>query len=104
MSKAFTRECDDLPDEPFIVRAASTLPPGARNYLTVSGEQRLREELSRLFDERASLIDSDNDGKRHTLQVVQQRIAELQQSLTTAEVVPPPDAPTDRVTFGATVT
>src|SRR6476659_2456436 len=45
MSKAFTRESDDLPDDLSIGRAAPTLPPGARNYVTVSGKQRLREEL-----------------------------------------------------------
>jgi transcription elongation factor GreB len=63
-----------------------------------------RHPLSRLLEERASLIVSDDEGKRRNVQVVQQRIAELQESLTTAEVVPLPDTPTDRVTFGATVT
>ena len=104
MSKAFTRESDDLPETPIVARAASALPPGAKNYLTASGDRRLREELSRLIDERPRLIDGGSERHSRPLQSVEQRIADLQQSLATAEVVLPPDEPADRVTFGATVT
>src|SRR5262249_49107945 len=48
MSKAFTRESDDVPDVPVRMHSPSALPPGAKNYLTPDGERRLREELSRL--------------------------------------------------------
>ncbi len=106
MSKAFTRESDDLPDEPTIRPLPSPLPPGAKNYLTPDGARRLREELDRLVQvERPGLAASpeDQDAKR-SLHVLDQRIRHLQQSLHSAEVVPPPGVPEDRVRFGATVT
>jgi transcription elongation factor GreB len=106
MSKAFTRESDDLPDEPAIRPLPSPLPPGAKNYLTPDGARRLREELDRLIQvERPGLAASpqDEDAKR-SLYVMDQRIRHLQQSLGSAEVVPPPLGPEERVRFGATVT
>ena len=104
MSKAFTRE-DDQVDEPILLRP-SALPPGVKNYITVDGERRLRGELDRLVEsERPSLVvkTSDPDAKRE-LRVLDQRIAELQRSLQTAVVVPPPTISDDVVKFGATVT
>src|SRR5215217_3832076 len=49
MSKAFVRESDfdDLPELP---PPSSGLPPGAKNYMTAGGAERLREELNRLLD------------------------------------------------------
>ena len=104
MSKAFTRE-DDQVDEPILLRP-SALPPGVKNYITVDGAQRLREELDRLVQSaRPNLVakTDDADAKRE-LRVLDQRIAELQRSLQTAIVVPPPTIPDDVVKFGATVT
>lgn len=104
MSKAFTREDDQL-DEPILLRP-SALPPGVKNYITVDGERRLRSELDRMVQsERPSLVAKigDLDAKRE-LRVLDQRIAELQRSLQTAVVVPPPVVPDDVVKFGATVT
>ena len=37
MSKAFTREETDGPDIPDLPPLASTLAPGARNYITAAG-------------------------------------------------------------------
>ena len=105
MSKAFTRESDDAPEPPVMPRRSS-LPPGAKNYLTPDGERRLREELERLTQvDRPGLAGTtdDADAKRR-LQGLDQRIVDLQQSLQSAVVVPPPAAPEDRVRFGATVT
>lgn len=106
MSKAFTRESDDLPDRPALPRQPSPLPPEAKNYLTPDGAQRLREELDRLVQvERPRLATlSDEGDNRRQLRVLDQRIGYLQQSLHSAVVVPPPAAPEDRVRFGATVT
>ena len=106
MSKAFTRESDDLPDWPALPRQPSPLPPGAKNYLTPDGAQRLREELDRLIQvERPRVAASPHEGDiKRQLQVLDQRIGHLQQSLHSAVVVPPPVAPEDRVRFGATVT
>jgi transcription elongation factor GreB len=105
MSKAFTRESDDAPELPVAPRAAA-LPPGARNYLTPGGERRLREELHRLVEiERPPLAVATGDADaRPRLRALDQRVLQLRQCLQTAEVVPPPAPPWDRVRFGATVT
>lgn len=106
MSKAFVRE-SDVPELPELPPQISPLPPGAKNYLTPSGTQRLRDEIARLADaERPPLAAApaeDIDAKTR-LQVVDQRLRYLQQSLRTAEIVPPPAGPPDIVRFGATVT
>lgn len=107
MSKAFTRESDDLPDlPPLNPRQPSLLPPGAKNYVTSSGVRRLREELELLNQverPRAAALPDASDA-RTQLHAIGQRIQHLQQSLESAVVVPPPAAPEDRVRFGATVT
>ena len=105
MSKAFTRESDDLPDRP-LPRLQSVLPPGVKNYLTPDGARRFQEELNRLLEvERPTLTAaaSHGDGQRQELQALDLRIQQLRQSLHLAEVVPPPPAPWDQVRFGATV-
>ena len=106
MSKAFTRESDEQPDPPAIPRPVSSLPPGAKNYLTPGGARRLREELERLVQtERPRMAAGlDPDETRGRLQALDQRIAHLAHSLETAVVTPAPPPPHDRVRFGATVT
>ena len=106
MSKAFTRESDDLPDVPVVARQRSPLPPGAKNYLTRDGARRLREELDRLVEverprRRAT---PDNPEAKSQLQVLDQRIDYLQRSLQSAVVVAPPIGPEPGVRFGASVT
>ncbi|MBI2949105.1 MAG: GreA/GreB family elongation factor [Verrucomicrobia bacterium] len=106
MSKAFTRESDDLPDLPPVPRPPPPLPPGAKNYLTPEGAARLRAELERLLQverPRLAALPEDSEAKRQ-LQMLDQRIRHLQQSLQTAVVVPPPAGQADQVRFGATVT
>src|ERR1043165_3209513 len=105
MSKAFTRESDDLPDLPARPRPPSPLPPGAKNYLTSDGARRLREELDHLVEEerpRVAASPQDPDAKRQ-LQALDQRIAYLDQSLQSAVVVASPRGPADQVRFGASV-
>jgi transcription elongation factor GreB len=107
MSKAFTRESDDAPEEPLPPRPAVTLPPGAKNYVAPDGAARWREELERLTQaERPPLTTATDDDSRQRLRTVDHRIARLQQNLGTAVVVPPPATPEERerVKFGATVT
>jgi transcription elongation factor GreB len=102
MSKAFTREDDDIPERPWPPRPVSSLPPGAKNYLTPDGAQRLREELERLTRE---LRQTSNDpAARDSRASLEQRIAQVQHGLATAVVVPPPGPHEDRVRFGAMVT
>ena len=105
MSKAFTRESDDLPDRPVPPRSAALLPPGAKNYLTPGGARRLRQELERLVSvERPQLAAAaaDEDAKRQ-LHALDQRIHHLQQTLHTAVVTGPPAEADGVARFGATV-
>jgi transcription elongation factor GreB len=105
MSKAFTREETDGPEMPDLRPLASTLPPGAKNYMTPDGAERLREELTRLVEVRRPQLAAarnDPDSKRQ-LAGIDQRIAKVEQSLQTAEVVRPRPGETNVVRFGATV-
>ena len=105
MSKAFTRESDDLPDRPTLPPLPSLLPPGVKNYLTPDGALRLQEELKKLIEiERPQVVATDDSNDRRQLSGLDQRIQHLQQCLRSAEVVPPPATPCDQVRFGATIT
>jgi transcription elongation factor GreB len=106
MSKAFTRESDDLPDQPFVPRQPPPLPPGVKNYLTPDGARRFREELNRLIEmERPRLVASAEDPEvRRQVEVLNQRIHHLQHILESAVVASPPGAPWNIVRFGANVT
>ncbi len=107
MSKAFTRESDDAPEAPTRPRPASALPPGVKNYLTAAGARRLQSELNRIAQiERPKLAASTDDpaDARRRLQILDEQIQHLHQTLSTAVVVPPPSAPWEQVRFGATVT
>jgi transcription elongation factor GreB len=106
MSKAFTRESDDGPEEPLPVRSTSVLPPGAKNYLTPDGAKRLREELDRLLEgERPrTAVGSIDSEARQRLLTVDQRIRWIRACLHTAVVTGRPAANEDRIRFGALVT
>jgi transcription elongation factor GreB len=88
MSRAFVKEDVDLPERSGRKRSASGLPPGATNYITVRGAKHLRDELQKLRVANAN----------------SQHVTELEQILASVYVVDPPDAPSNSVTFGATVT
>lgn len=106
MSRAFVRESDDRPELP-IARQVSALPPGAKNYFTLGGATRLREELRRVVEVVRPVLaasSSDPDAKRQLL-ILDQRLQQLEESLQSAEVVQPPSAAlADVVRFGSTVT
>ena len=106
MSKAFTRESDDLPDRTARPPLPSLLPPGVKNYLTPNGARRLQEELNRLVEVERPKAAAAPDGSvtRQQIETLDQRIHHLRQCLHAAEIVPPPAAPWDQVRFGATVT
>ncbi len=91
MSKAFTREDSGVPEQPEAIERAVTLPEGARNYLTPGGAARMQAELQ-------------DWQKTERSPARDRRIDELQSILQSAEVLPPPPEPHDRVRFGATVT
>lgn len=88
MSRAFVKEDVDLPERGGRKRSASGLPPGATNYITARGAKRLRDELQKLRARNAG----------------SERVSELEHILASVHVVDPPNAPSDSVTFGATVT
>jgi transcription elongation factor GreB len=88
MSRAFVKEDVDLPERSGRKRSASGLPPGATNYITARGAKRLRNELEKL----------------RAANAVSERVTELEQILASVHVVDSPDAPSNSVTFGATVT
>ena len=88
MSRAFVKEDVDPPERSGRKRSPSGLPPGAANYITARGAKRLREELQKL---RAANAGSE-------------LIIELEQILASVHIVDSPDAPSNSVTFGATVT
>jgi len=91
MSKAFTRETDELTEPPSTPPTLSPLPPGSKNYITVPGMARLQQELQELSSEPAT-------------EATRQRAGEIIQILRTVVVVAPPPQPWNQVLFGATVT
>src|SRR4026207_2356949 len=88
MSRAFIKEDVDPPERSGRKRSAAGLPPGATNYITARGAKRLRDELQELLA-----------AKTHG-----ERVAELEQILASAQVVDPPQTPSNSISFGATVT
>ena len=106
MSKAFTKE-DDRPEAPVLVRLPSaSLPPGAKNYLTPDGAARLRKDLEHLVEverPRIAALSEPDDSKRQ-IQVIDQRIRDLQTSLQTAVIAPLPAGLQEQVRFGSSVT
>ena len=88
MSRAFVKEDFDPPERSGRKRSASGLPPGAVNYITARGAKRLREELTKVCAANST----------------SERATELEQILAAVQVVDPPEATTNGVTFGATVT
>src|SRR5436190_10344668 len=88
MSRAFVKEDVDVPERTGRKRSVSGLPPGATNYISARGAKRLRDELEKL---------------RAAGNATDERVTELEQILSSLQVVDPPDA-SNSVTFGATVT
>ncbi|CAG0974133.1 Transcription elongation factor GreB [Rhodocyclaceae bacterium] len=116
MNKAFVKESDDEDD----AVAEPALPPGTRNYMTVAGHARMREEFERLVKvERPELVQvvswaagngdrSENGdyiyGKKR-LREIDRRLRYLSKRLDSAVVVDPAaQGDNDQVFFGATVT
>jgi transcription elongation factor GreB len=119
MNKAFTREVDRDDEDDDDDVAAAVLPQGAKNYVTVAGYQRLRQELMTLLDdERPKVVEvvswaakngdrSENGdylyGKKR-LREIDRRIRFLTKRLDIAEVVDPSlHHGNEQVFFGATV-
>lgn len=89
MSRAFVKEDVDPPERSGRARSASGLPPGAANYITARGAERLRARLVSL--RRAEEREAD-------------KIAHLEQALGSVTIVQPPEDPDGNIAFGARVT
>ena len=121
MNKAFVKEPDGAEgDDEDGAPGLPPLPPGAKNYLTPQGYQRLRDELARLLDdERPKMVEtvswaakngdrSENGdylyGKKR-LREIDRRVRFLIKRLDIAEIADPSlHHGSDQVFFGATVT
>jgi transcription elongation factor GreB len=118
MSKAFTKETDDVEED--APEGGAPLPTGLKNYMTPQGFAAMQDELKKLIrDERPKVVEtvawaagngdrSENGdyiyGKQR-LREIDRRIRYLTKRLESAEVVDPMrQTRRDQVFFGATVT
>lgn len=118
MSRAFVAESDAQFQDEEVPEIKIPLPPGAANYVTPEGAERLRAELAGLTAEERPRVASavarlaapgpatDRDElsvQRRRLRELERRIEYLQRMLARIEVVDPRQQSGDRVLFGATV-
>jgi transcription elongation factor GreB len=119
MSKAFTKESDDGPEDDVDEEAAPAVPQGKRNYITVDGAARMKAELKDLlYKKRPELTQvinwaaSNGDrsenadyiyGKRR-LREIDRRIRFLTKRIESFDIVDPTSIKSKEVLFGATVT
>lgn len=104
MSRAFTKEDDSL--EIPIIPPRASLPPGTLNYVTPTGLDQLRQELTELEAARTTAeANHDNDADRtRRLTLLNGQLAALNDRLASARVVEPATQPAGEVRFGARVT
>jgi len=103
VSKAFTDE--EAAELPRVVPPRAPLPEGIPNYVTEAGFALLRAEFAGLEAERAAAErEPEAAGRTQGLAALAHRRAELEERIASAEVVPLPPEPRDKVRFGATVT
>ena len=119
MSKAFTREDDNAPEEEFDEDEQNPIPAGSKNYMTPGGWRRMRDEASWLVKTERPQVTSvvswaaklgdrsenaDYQYGKKRLREIDRRIRYLTKRLEAAEVVDPATREeTDQVFFGATV-
>jgi transcription elongation factor GreB len=102
VSKAFTSE--ETPDPPQLVPRRAPLPVGSPNYVTARGLSALRAELASLQAERVGVdLLASADDRARTLSALQARTQELEERITSAELVDTSTHPPDEIRFGAQV-
>ena len=103
MSKAFTSE--ETPDPPQLVPRRAPLPAGSPNYVTARGLAALRSELAALQAERTHVDElTEDDERARALTALQARSQELEERITSAELVDTSTHAPDEIRFGAHVT
>jgi transcription elongation factor GreB len=102
MSKAFTKE-DSTPGV-VVVPARAPLPPGVPNYVTARGLELLRSERRELELARAALEGVDGNGQAPALTAWAARMFELEQRLSSAQLVAGAGNAGQVVRFGSKVT
>ena len=117
MSKAFTKENDEIEDE--VPDPVASLPAGTKNYITPAGHLRMKTELKVLVEtERPEVVrtvswaasngDRSENGDylygKKRLREIDRRIRFLNKRLEIAEVIDPARPGVEQVFFGATVT
>jgi len=117
MSKAFTNENTDGPEDDFVRASRETeLPLSSKNYTTPHGYHRLLDELDQLTKTERPTVAAqashaaatsqnlDLQTLKRKLREIDWRIGYLQHRIERAEVIDPlKRTPTDQVFFGATV-
>jgi transcription elongation factor GreB len=101
MSKAFTSEETTLD---VVVPSRAPLPPGVANYVTPHGLELLRAERRRLEAERPELERAPEEGRGAALTAWSTRLGELEQRLSSAELVEHASMQQGVVRFGSRVT
>jgi len=103
MSKAFTKESDS--EEEAALSRVTTLPNGARNYMTADGAERLRKQLETLVDQRTRLAEAgEGEIRRDELRRITAQVQVIAQKLADADVVALSEANSGEVRFGMFVT
>ncbi|CAN5401975.1 transcription elongation factor GreB [soil metagenome] len=102
MSRGFVKE-DDQEEAPFIP-ARAVLPPGAINYVTPGGYQKLLEEKKHLESELTGLLNIEYDkDRRHTRAILTGKLNLLNERIASARVIRPEEQSPGEVRFGAWV-
>lgn len=102
MSSAFLK--NETADAPVVIPARAPLPPGVPNYVTPRGLTLLRNELIELEAEHAhrqASEGSDDNERSRELALLNGKIANLNQRISSAKVVD--THPQGEIRFGATV-
>lgn len=103
MSRAFLK--DDAGHERVMVPQRAPLPDGVPNLVTPGGLAALEAEREALLAERAALQEgaADDAQAASAIAVLHERLADLQERIGSARVVPPPEDGSDEVQLGARV-
>jgi len=104
MSRAFLKE--ETSGERPVIPPRAALPPNTPNYVTPQGLEKLREELSELETERTrteAAHKDDNATRTWQLTILNGRLSELLNRISSAKVVDLANQPKEEIRFGATV-